>query len=132
MKASLWYDAGKLALWSGLDLRSAAIRCALMTDAYQPGRTLHRTYDDLDHEAEGPGYDPGGVLLSGQRLSMRKGLCCFHADDVVLPRCSVEAGGVVLYVAGSGELIAYVYVGADRSRNDAFVVEWDEDGIFSY
>ena len=132
MKQSLWYAGGKQCLWSGVDLATAKIRCALMTEAYKPS-AKHKFYRDLTGECRGDGYTPGGPLLTGQRLETRDGDCRFHAADIVIPECSIEADGVALYHDASGTLIAYIAARKpDHGRNMDFAVEWHGEPILTY
>lgn len=80
-----------------------------------------------DDEASGPGYSPGGKLLPD--LVVRdSGLWC--KKPLLWPESSIEADGLLIYHAGTGEGVFWASFPKQRSHRDAFKVDFSGNPLY--
>jgi hypothetical protein len=90
-------NQAKLDMMNGVHQPGDKYRLALYTDMAELGPET-KQYTRA-HEAEGDGYEIGGVSLSGRRAVLVRGAACLSFTDVIWPKCTVPTAGALIYNA---------------------------------
>ena len=133
--ANLVYNLAKGNLGDGsIDWTTTAIKVALVSDVYveDPDHTNFTTHV-VANEISGVNYDAGGVLITTPAVVVDN--TADHAeytcDNITWAASTITAAAAVVYASVSGDLIAYVDFGADKSSsNGDFTITWHADGVF--
>ena len=97
-----------------IDFGSDMFKAMLVGKDYIPNRRLHSRRIDVFGEAEGEGYDAGGVLTSVTiSRDSGSGMLNIELGGLELPEATISAKGAVYYKSRGGkpaqdELIAYI------------------------
>lgn len=122
---------------AGIDLSSATLKVALLTNAYTPDTDAHDNFDDVSAaEVSGTGYSAGGATLANKTVTQDNvnNLGVFDADDVSWAASTITARYAVIYKStgtpANDTLIAYMDFGSDLSTSSStFSINWNAGGI---
>lgn len=83
-------------------------------------------------EAKGAGYEIGGVVLTGRRLTKLDNGAALSFNPVVIPKSTLAASGALVYNASKGNRAVAVadFGGEVRSTRGPFEVNAPDDGAW--
>lgn len=94
---------------------------------YRAGANLSKAttaYSTRD-EVIGPGYEPGGAVLAGMKVTLNEGVASLTWTDPIWPQATITARGALIYNASkSNRSVAVLEFGEDvTSTNGRYTVE---------
>lgn len=122
-------DSYKSEILAGVHGVDDEYRVALYSEEASLGRFTER-YTPAG-EAEGEGYEAGGIALSGAVVRSVSGKACLTFGDALWPRVTIVAAGGMIYNASKdGRAVAVFSFGGEvEARNGRFPLEIPADLI---
>lgn len=119
-------DSYKAEILAGVHALDDEYRLALYDSEANLGRFT--TAYTPEGEVRGEGYEPGGSILSGNKIRIIGGTACLSFGNQIWPRTTIVARGAMIYNATKGgRAVAIFDFGRNvETRNGRFSVEIPE------